>query len=157
MGPIHSIIDTGKSSMEAKEMSFYVRSYNKKTGVTYVYESSSYWDKEAKMPRAHRRLIGKINPQTGEIVPTGKRGPKPKKQVVPDIEAAEDKPKLSDSEMQKELRLAQNRAKEKEARCESLEKEVRRMRFQNKQVSDKLVRLEAAVADLRDVFNSAAD
>ena len=138
-------------------MSYFVRSYNKKTGVTYVYEATSYWDKEAKMPRAHRRLIGKINPETGEVVPTGKRGPKPKKQALPDTEVKEDKPKLSDSEMKKELRLAQNRMKEKEARCESLEDEIRRMRFQYKQVSDKLVRLEEAVADLRDVFNSPAD
>jgi hypothetical protein len=47
-----------------------VKAKNKKSGVTYVYESESYWDKEKKQPRNKRKLIGKINDQTGEIVPT---------------------------------------------------------------------------------------
>ena len=51
-----------------------VKSKNKKTGVTYVYESTSYWDKEKQQPRAHRRLIGKIDEETGDIIPTGKSG-----------------------------------------------------------------------------------
>lgn len=50
-----------------------VRMHNKKTGVTYVYESESYWDKEKQQPRNRRKLIGKIDPATGEIIPTRKR------------------------------------------------------------------------------------
>ena len=45
---------------------------NKKTGITYVIESESYWDKEKQQPRSHRTIIGKIDPDTGEIVPTKK-------------------------------------------------------------------------------------
>lgn len=55
-----------------------VKQYHKDTGITYVYESVSYWDEEKKQSRSKRRLIGKLNPETGEIIPTGKRGPKPK-------------------------------------------------------------------------------
>lgn len=51
-----------------------VKIHNKARGVTYVYESESYWDKELKQPRSHRKLIGKVDPETGETVPTGKRG-----------------------------------------------------------------------------------
>jgi len=51
-----------------------VKSKNNKTGVTYVYESESYWDKEKQQPRAHRRLIGKLDEETGDIIPTGKSG-----------------------------------------------------------------------------------
>ena len=51
-----------------------VKSKNKKTGVTYVYESESYWDKEKQQPRAHRRLIGKLDEETGDIIPTGRSG-----------------------------------------------------------------------------------
>lgn len=51
-----------------------VKMHNKKTGVTYVYESTSYWDKEKQQPRNKRKLIGKIDPETGEIVPTGRPG-----------------------------------------------------------------------------------
>ena len=50
-----------------------VRVHNKARNITYVYESVSYWDKELKQPRSHRKLIGRIDPATGEVVPTCKR------------------------------------------------------------------------------------
>lgn len=43
---------------------------NKKTGITYAYENQAYWDKQKKQSRAKRKLIGKLDPATGEIVPT---------------------------------------------------------------------------------------
>ena len=46
---------------------------NKKTGITYAYESFSYWDKEKKQSRAKRKCIGKVDPQTGKIIPTRKK------------------------------------------------------------------------------------
>ena len=50
------------------------KSYNKQNGVTYVYEvTQNYWDKEKKRPQTKRKLIGKIDPETNEIVPTAKR------------------------------------------------------------------------------------
>ena len=51
-----------------------IKQHDKRSGITYVYESTSYWDKEKKQPRSKRRLIGKIDPATGEIVPTDGRG-----------------------------------------------------------------------------------
>ena len=48
---------------------------NKKTGVTYAYESISYWDKAKKQSRARRRCIGKLDPETRQIIPTRKRKP----------------------------------------------------------------------------------
>ena len=48
--------------------------HRSKSGVTYVYESESYWDKEKQQPRSRRKLIGKIDEKTGETVPTGPRG-----------------------------------------------------------------------------------
>lgn len=50
-----------------------VKVHNKDRNVTYVYESVSYWDKELKQPRSHRKLIGRIDPATGDVVLTGKR------------------------------------------------------------------------------------
>jgi len=50
-----------------------VKVHNKARNVTYVYESVSYWDKELKQPRSHRKLIGRIDPATGDVVPTGNR------------------------------------------------------------------------------------
>jgi len=46
---------------------------NKKTGVTYVYESVSFWDKKKQQSRAKRRCIGKLDLETKQIIPTTKR------------------------------------------------------------------------------------
>ena len=51
-----------------------VKQLDKRSGITYVYESVSYWDREKKQPRSKRTLIGRLDPDTGEIVPTDGRG-----------------------------------------------------------------------------------
>ena len=43
---------------------------NKKTGITYAYQNEAYWDSEKKQSRAKRKLVGKVDAETGEIVPT---------------------------------------------------------------------------------------
>lgn len=50
-----------------------VHQLNKKTGITYVYESYSYRDKITKQPRSKRKLIGRLDEVTGEIIPTRKK------------------------------------------------------------------------------------
>jgi hypothetical protein len=72
-----------------------VHQHDKRSGITYAYESHSYWDKEKKMTRAKRKLIGRVDPQTGEIVPTDGRGrkdkPKEIKEANPDYKALYEK------------------------------------------------------------------
>lgn len=46
---------------------------NKKTGVTYAYESISFWDKEKQQSRAKRKCIGRVDPKTQKIIPTKPR------------------------------------------------------------------------------------
>lgn len=58
-----------------------IKQYHKDTNTTYVYESQYYYDKDKKQSRSKRKLIGKIDEETGQIVPTGKRGRK--KKAVP--------------------------------------------------------------------------
>ena len=60
-----------------------IKHKDKRSGVTYVYESESYWDKEKQQPRSKRTLIGKLDEATGEVIPTGKSG---RKKAVPDGE-----------------------------------------------------------------------
>jgi hypothetical protein len=50
-----------------------IKQLNKKTGITYVYESHSFRDKTTKKPRSTRKLIGRIDDATGEIIPTRKK------------------------------------------------------------------------------------
>lgn len=53
-----------------------VHQHDKRSGITYAYESISHWDKEKKQSRAKRTLIGRVVDVTGEIVPTrGKNRP----------------------------------------------------------------------------------
>ena len=51
-----------------------VKQLDKRSGITYVYESVSYWDREKKQPRSRRTLIGRLDPETGKILPTDGRG-----------------------------------------------------------------------------------
>jgi len=46
---------------------------NKKTGITYAYESISHWDKDKQQSRAKRKCIGRVDHETRKIVPTRKR------------------------------------------------------------------------------------
>lgn len=68
---------------------------DKRSGITYAYKSISYWDKEKQQSRAKRTLIGRVDKETREIVPTDgrcrkkkeatnikKRGPVPSTQAV---------------------------------------------------------------------------
>lgn len=63
-----------------------IKQLDKRSGITYVYESTSYWDKEKQQPRSKRKLIGRLNPETGEVVPTDGRG-KRRNQQCPDNSA----------------------------------------------------------------------
>jgi len=69
--------------------------YDKRSGITYAYESKSYWDKEKKTSRANRVLIGRLVPETGEIVPTDGRCKKDKvkeeKPIDPDYKVLYEK------------------------------------------------------------------
>jgi transposase len=51
---------------------------DKRSGITYAYESVSFWDKDKQQSRAKRTLIGRMDRETGEIVPTDGRGRKKK-------------------------------------------------------------------------------
>lgn len=46
---------------------------DKRSGITYVYESKAYWDKEKKQSRAKRKLIGRLDEESGQIIKTDGR------------------------------------------------------------------------------------
>lgn len=57
-----------------------IKRMTKTIGITYVYESKSYWDSEKEQARSKRNLIGKIDSETGKMIPNGKKGPQKKKE-----------------------------------------------------------------------------
>ena len=58
---------------------------NKRTGLTYAYESHSYRDPETHKPKSRRRLIGRVDDVTGEIIPT--RGRRRKSGLDADLDS----------------------------------------------------------------------
>ncbi|TWI64166.1 hypothetical protein LZ24_03152, partial [Desulfobotulus alkaliphilus] len=47
--------------------------HNKKTGAIYVYSVESYWDKEKKAPRNKQVCLGRLDLETGEVIPSKRR------------------------------------------------------------------------------------
>jgi transposase len=56
-------------------MAYRVHQLNKKTGVTYVYEAVSVWNKELRQSRNKQVCIGKIDPVTGQFIPSKRLDP----------------------------------------------------------------------------------
>lgn len=53
--------------------------YANQSGTVYVYDVVSEWDPVKKQSRSKRKCIGKVDPKTGETVPTSGRRGRPKK------------------------------------------------------------------------------
>ena len=100
-----------------------VKSKNKQTGITYVYESESYWDPDKKQPRNHRKLIGKLD-EEGNIVPTGSRGRKKKEESTGNTV----------SESEDLLSYYRDRSRELETRNALLEEENRKLKKEKKEL-----------------------
>lgn len=46
---------------------------DKRSGITYAYQSTAWWDRQKKQSRSKRTLIGRLDDATGKIVPTDGR------------------------------------------------------------------------------------
>ena len=64
-------------------MAAIIHQKDRRSGITYAYESVSYWDKDKQQSRSKRTLIGRVDDKTGEILPTDGRGRKKKDGYVP--------------------------------------------------------------------------
>ena len=85
-----------------------IKQLDKRSGITYVYDSKSYYDKEKKCSRAKRTLIGKLDPETGEIIPTDGRnkGSKSKPDSnVPEVNKDKRIQELEDENRQLKLQI----------------------------------------------------
>lgn len=103
---------------EGSDQMSIIKQKDKRTGTTYVYESKSYWDKEKQQPRSKRTLIGKLDEQTGEVIPTDGRGKKrtEKKKSISNNTSLydEQKQQLKEKELLISQLTSQNKALEKE-------------------------------------------
>lgn len=102
-----------------------IKQYRPDRDVTYCYESVSYWDPELKQARSKRKLIGKLDPETGEIVPTsGKPGRKKGSKNKSREEKAQDHQQVADA-MNDHYRSLYEKQKDKN---EQLREEVKALK-----------------------------
>ena len=102
-----------------------IKQLNKKSGVTYCYYQESYWVPGVG-PRSKRRLIGRLDPMTGEIVPTGRSGPR-KKSGETDIEVAVESMNPQDqvAQLKEELLSAAERIQELESELAAVKSKLK--------------------------------
>lgn len=99
-----------------------IKQFDKRSGITYVYDSKSYYDKEKKCSRAKRTLIGKIDPDTGEMIPTDGRN-----------KGAKSKPDTISPEIDKDKRIQEleNENRQLKLQIFALKKEIGRIQNSN--------------------------
>ena len=120
-----------------------VKQYHKDTDTTYVYESISYWDEEKKQSRSKRRVIGKLDPETGDIIPTGKRGRKPKD--------ATDTPAEQNAELSRQYGESQVRIKELSLEISQKDLEIASLRKEIQQLKEKLGKVDSYLSQCREI------
>lgn len=118
-------------------MTSIIKKLNKQTGVTYVYESESYWDKEKKQPRSKRKLIGRIDEETGEIVPTGGRGNRRKRELTDILEAVP-----AGRDLENLCRQQAERLRQDEAEISGLKKQVMELTLSVSEYKRRLSKIE---------------
>jgi len=99
-----------------------IKQFDKRTGITYVYDSKSYYDKDKKCSRAKRTLIGKIDPDTGEMIPTDGRN-----------KGAKSKTNTSSPEIDKDKRIQELEDENRQLHLQitALKKEIERISHNN--------------------------
>lgn len=95
-----------------------IKQFDKRSGITYVYDSRSYYDKEKKCSRAKRTLIGKLDSETGEIIPTDGRN-----------KGAKSKPESSSPEINRDKRIQELKDENRQLKLQisALKKELERI------------------------------
>ena len=108
--------------------------YQERNGVKYAYESVSYWNAEKKAPRSKRRYLGKVDPETGQIVRA--RGQKKEEETNTD----------SREEVIEQLR---EQLKEQEARIRDLQGQLEEARAKYRQAADTVLAIQKLAGTFR--------
>ena len=104
-----------------------IKQYHKDTDTTYVYDSVSYWDVEKGQSRSKRKLLGKLDPATGEIIPTGQRGRKKKERPLEDPEQMEAKVTAATAGYLEKIQQQQLTIRQQQAQIAELNKRIAQM------------------------------
>ena len=113
--------------MEVAAMSI-TRSYNKHTNTYYAYDTTYEWDEKAQKKVQRRRCIGKYDPDTGEIIPTERRGRPAKYIETEPVENTADSPALQYREILSKAKALASRINYIEDMINNVSEDVRNLR-----------------------------
>ena len=122
-----------------------VLQHDSRTNVTYAYHNTVIWDKVQKKSSTSRILIGKVDPETGEVVKTS--GNRRKKQIddkTIDSEIAEFNKKVREKKNMEEALLSGNSLE-----IMHLKEELARIQHKYKQVSQIML---SATSQIRQIL-----
>ena len=104
------------------------RSYNKHTDTYYAYDTTYVWDEERQKKIQRRKCIGKYDNNTGELIPTERRG-RPTKQIQSQIpEKASESPGLQYKEILSKAQSLSSRIDSLENMAGRIAEDVRGLR-----------------------------
>jgi len=113
-------------TLERSSIMSIVRYTNKKTGVVTLYESTSHYDPVTKQSRPIRKYLGKLDPETGELIPSTKR----KKKETTTAHASP-----ADLGLQAALEEKTRECKDMERRISELEDQIKKLRAAMSRIS----------------------
>ena len=125
-----------------------IKQYHKETDTTYVYDSQSYWDAEKGQSRSNRRLIGKLYPATGEIIPTGKRGRNKTEKETLNTNSYDEGSRVNEAD-QKLILEQQMTIQALNTKVSTLEQEIRKYQAVLQKISQLAERIDTSCRDLR--------
>lgn len=125
-----------------------IKQYHKETDTTYVYDSQSYWDAEKGQSRSKRRLIGKLDPATGEIIPTGKRGRNKTEKETFNTNSYDEGSRVNEAD-QKLILEQQMTIQALNTKVSTLEQEIRKYQAVLQKISQLAERIDTSCRDLR--------
>ena len=122
-----------------------VKHTDKKSGRTYVYESTPHYDPVSKQQRPTKKYLGMLDPETGELIPSsGKRGRK---------FGSKNRPKPPASETAK---LMEEQLKSLSSRVHEVERSLKSSQVENEKLKKDLDICKKAIRAISDIAQKAA-
>ena len=113
-------------TLERSSIMSIVRYTNKKTGAVTLYESTSHYDPVTKQSRPIRKYLGRLDPETGELIPSTKRK---KKETTPAQASS------TDLELKAALEEKTRECMDMARRIKVLEDEIKKLRAAMSRIS----------------------
>jgi hypothetical protein len=114
--------------------------YKNQSGVVYAYDQTSVYDPVKKQSRPVRKYLGRVDPETGEIISTaGRRGRPPKKEG--------DEKSASETVEKDYKKLFEDKCRE----FESLEKKLLKEKQENQKLTERISVLRQSLSDIKNL------